>query len=148
VGKFLGRKVKIDTSSPAHKLPRELNREMQKFKNLASRLAQESQKVDAWNGEITRLFSMHLDRVQKARKREYEAYKRREGALTREKNKLLAQNRELKLALDGKRSEVHQAGPGEHVESRTNKKIKKNKKKIKKKMKAITGNRRIRLENK
>jgi hypothetical protein len=73
------------------------------LKNLASRLAQESQKVDAWNGKISRLFSMHLDRVQKARKREYEAYKRREGALTREKNKLLAQNRELKLALDDKR---------------------------------------------
>jgi hypothetical protein len=95
-----------DTSSPAHKLPRELSREMQKFRNLASRLAQESQKVDAWNGKISRLFSMHLDRVQKARKREYEAYKRREGALTREKNKLLAQNRELKPALDGKRSEI------------------------------------------
>jgi hypothetical protein len=32
--------------------------------------------------------------------------KGRKGALTREENRLIAQNRELKLALDGKRSEI------------------------------------------
>jgi hypothetical protein len=105
-GKVLGGKVEVDTSSPSHKLPRELNRELQKFGNLATRLALESQKVEVWNGKIIRLFGIHLDRVQKARKREYDAYKRREGNLVRENKRLLAQNRELKPALDSTRSEI------------------------------------------
>ncbi len=44
--------------------------------------------------------------MQKARKREYDASKRREGNLLRENKRLLAHNRELKLALDSTRSEI------------------------------------------
>jgi hypothetical protein len=52
------------------------------------------------------LFGIHIDRVQKARKREFEAHKRREGNLIRENKRLLAQNRQLRLALDNSRSEI------------------------------------------
>ncbi len=95
-----------ESSSQAPKLPKELNRELQKFGNLATRLALESQKVEVWNGKLIRLFGIHIDRVQKARKREFDANKRREGNLVRENKRLLAQNRELRLALDNSRSEI------------------------------------------
>jgi hypothetical protein len=44
--------------------------------------------------------------MQKARKREFDANKRREGNLVRENKRLLAQNRQLRLALDNSRSEI------------------------------------------
>jgi hypothetical protein len=99
-GKVLGGQVN-EASQAVRKLPRELYREMRKFENLATRLEQEGQKVNAWQKKITRLFCQHLDRVQTARKREYEAYKKREGTLIKAKNKLMAQNRELRQALEG-----------------------------------------------
>ena len=104
-GKVLGGPVEED-SSQAPKLPKELSRELQKFGNLSTRLALESQKVEVWNGKLVRLFGIHIDRVQKARKREFDANKRREGNLIRENKRLLAQNRQLRLALDNSRSEI------------------------------------------
>jgi hypothetical protein len=95
-----------EDSSQAPKLPKELSRELQKFGNLSTRLALESQKVEVWNGKLVRLFGIHIDRVQKARKREFDAHKRREGNLIRENKRLLAQNRQLRLALDNSRSEI------------------------------------------
>jgi len=91
---------------PGTQDPKELSRELQKFGNLSTRLALESQKVEVWNGKLIRLFGIHIDRVQKARKREFDANKRREGNLVRENKRLLAQNRQLRLALDNSRSEI------------------------------------------
>jgi hypothetical protein len=99
-GKVLGGQIS-EAHQAVRKLPRELFREMKKFENLATRLEQEGQKVNVWQQKITRMFCQHLDRVQTARKREYEAYKKREGTLIKARNKLMAQNKELRQALEG-----------------------------------------------
>jgi hypothetical protein len=99
-GKVLGGQVS-EASQAVRKLPRELYREMKKFENLATRLEQEGQKVNVWQQKITRMFCQHIDRIQTARKREYDAYKKREETLIKARNKLMAQNKELRQALEG-----------------------------------------------